>query len=168
MLEICTLSLTGPVLGMSEWCNAVILSSMTRLQLSSMSEVVVVVVVVCSTWDHKADSCPSVCMQLWQVVSVPSIMNGHALQLRDGHGHHSRHMPSYMAGKGPKWKTLSLANCYIVWRYTALGSTDHQPQSFASQLNLFFSLHCTHSWTCAITSTRTYVVHTCTQIDRLI
>ena len=43
-------------------------------------------------------------MQLWQVVSVPSIMNGHALQLRDGHGHHSRHMPSYMAGKGPKMK----------------------------------------------------------------
>ena len=45
MLEICTLSLTGPVLGMSEWCNAVILSSMTRFQLSSMSKVVVVVVV---------------------------------------------------------------------------------------------------------------------------
>ena len=29
MLQICTLSLTGPVLSMSEWCNAVILSSMT-------------------------------------------------------------------------------------------------------------------------------------------
>ena len=101
MLQICTLSLTGPVLGMSEWCNAVILSSMTHRSSNVFNEQgggggawwwCMVVYVFNMRSQGRIMS-----LSLYAIVASGECAIDP--ELRDGHGHHSRHMPSYMARK---------------------------------------------------------------------